>query len=248
MDKGSHVYVVHSSRVTMLVCAKSKMTCNLICMLVHHKMTIHKLSVTVGMGYIRLGGNRMAYSTKTTMIQTKQLLMMHKCAKCGKTSIQNVKVHAAAAYSDSGTLTQKGVDRRRKNAEDRLESSMLRTTTRLEEGDMSALRRSKMSCACPKCKKKKPWSTTEYLGSKFVLYLGIILGVFAIAGLDGYQHPIQLIPFACAVIALLRMVINEIIKAIQTHAVCKTCPPIFGESVEMLYEQAKRIPAYKETN
>lgn len=160
------------------------------------------------MGY----GSNSPFNKKTTIIQTKGILMMCKCANCGTVSIQNVPLSAAAVYADSYT----------------------------------SLRRAKMICACPRCLKKMPWYDSDYSWVEIVTILSFVVGVFGIGVLEGYHHPIQLIPFALSTLLVLGVVINESIKEIRTRILYKACPPVFGQNAEQLLQQAESIPGYLE--
>ena len=197
------------------------------------------------------------------MTGKRDILVLYRCEKCGKTNIGPVTLTMQHTYDDHA-WTSSGRDRQRNENEIKLKQRMDEIYAQLLDGEnIGVYPKAQLRCACSECKARAPWARLGYTGAKVgmaLLGFGCFFLLLAAFGREwlGLDHISYRVAWKCqyylpwvlgftgACAAAWGIHFAVMMNKIKANK--DTCPPIFSRSVEMLRKKAEKYQAYSDVD
>ena len=194
--------------------------------------------------------------TKTAHIPT---YLVYNCQKCNVPVAVLGYYDVSGSYSDRGTWTRKGVAKREAQMNEKLEDEKNQQTANLRRvvtpihSDYNHIK-----CQCPRCGHPslgKIGDKSKLSNMIMKIVLGVIGASILIGAIIQKEFSMSVILggiiftlIGAGLVTIVAEAVIDLIEKIQMKKICSQAAPLMCSNREMLMQEAKKRPAFKDTD
>ncbi len=129
----------------------------------------------------------MGIYTQYTLKKTIPVITFHRCSSCGRLNIKRQQLRITGSYNDKGTLTQRGVDKRERQAREKMDQDTEKLLAVAQDlSNLTKYAELHLNSVCSSCRHIEIWGDFHDSWMKSLMnFLSIVTFLVACVGLYG---------------------------------------------------------------